>query len=63
MKQDFRTHRLEEKFLYNFTTVKVFLTFLESMMTYMTPIFSNTKKLKSSVQNGTCIFVLEKQYL
>ena len=30
----------------------------------MAPIFSNnTKYLKSSVQNGTDIFVTEKQYL
>ena len=30
----------------------------------MTPIFSNNmKNLKSSVQNGTGTFVIEKQYL
>ena len=64
MKQNIKATSLDENFLCILTTIKVFLTFLESMMTQMAPIFSNnTKYLKSSVQNGTDIFVTEKQYL
>lgn len=33
MKQDIRTSQLQKIFLSTFTTVKVYLTFLESMMT------------------------------
>jgi len=55
---------LEEISLYIFTIVTVFFTFLESMMTQVTPIFSdNIKDLKISAQNTSGTFVAEKQYL
>ena len=47
-----------------FTIVKVFFTFLESLTSKVTPIFSNSiKNLKSSVRNVTDIFATQEEYL
>ena len=45
MKQDIITSQLEESFLLSFfNIIKVFVTFLESVKTQMTTIFSNSTK-------------------
>ena len=62
MKQGKTLEHLNKEKIF-FTIVKVFLTFFESMTSYVTPIFSdNIKNLKSCVQDGTDIFATQKEY-
>ena len=64
MKQDIRTSWLAEIFLYIFATVKVFLTFLETMMRYRRLFLVTSRKIwKTEFQTAQDIFVIEEQYL